>query len=161
MLLGWRHTCLTWQCPGGFLLGPHPLLCTNKKKRGGLMYQSISKNASSELCAYPDKSGSPKVVYQSELMPPWVHRTDQSPPQQHQLWMQMSQTQNSSFLARLRTQTQHLASHLAFSSTSARAKSQLPALLNLEESSSMSILQGQPVWCFLRSLRFCIIYSKL
>lgn len=41
-----------------------------KQKKGGLMYQSISKNASSELCAYPDKPGSPKVAYQSELMPP-------------------------------------------------------------------------------------------
>lgn len=37
------------------------------KKKGGLIYQSISKSASSELGAYPDKPGSPKVAWRVNL----------------------------------------------------------------------------------------------
>lgn len=37
--------------------------CVQTKKNGGAIYQSISKITSLELCVYPDKPGSPKVVY--------------------------------------------------------------------------------------------------
>jgi len=144
MLLGSRRTCLVWLCPGGFLLESHPLWCTNKK-RGGYSSETcrrvlLQRSVPVLTSQVVDKThNSPKAMYQSNLMPPWAHGTVQSPPPWHWLWTQMSQTQKSLIFSEGSEPKSSLILHCAFSSISAGAKSQLPALLSLVESGSLSV----------------------
>lgn len=118
-----------------FSLKSHTLLCTNKK-RGGVIYQSISKITSSELCVYPDRPGSPKVrEFTGENSLERIHTTSG----------RQDKSKSSSVTLDMDANPKHKISHFSkalnpniqsdftswFSSTS------VGAALTLEESSSM------------------------